>query len=91
MYTRYVLLLLIGVFLDNSRSSFDRLEANKRTKHFKSLILVVENQNKLNSVINFKVNNHLKSEFNRICKESYSNPSKELKVFMLKVVKQGHL
>lgn len=79
------------VFLDKSRNSLDRLESATRIKRFKALCLVLENQHKLDSVINFKVNKHLKAEFDRVCKENHSNLSRELKVFMLKVVKDGHL
>ncbi len=81
----------MGDFLDKSRAPLDRLESNARLKRFKALCVVLDNQHKLDSVINFKVNKHLKAEFDRICKENQSNLSRELKVFMLKVVKQGHL
>ena len=73
--------------MQNSKFNQDNLQSVKR---FKSVTLCLDNQHNLNTVINFKVNNYLKSEFDRICKENHSNLSRELKVFMLNVVKQGH-
>lgn len=74
--------------MDSSKPSSEGVQAVKR---FKTLTLCLENQHKLDSVINFKVNSHLKAEFDRVCKENHSNLSRELKVFMLNVIKQGHL
>jgi len=44
----------------------------------------------LDTVVNFKVNSGLKKEFDRICKQSHSNLSRELKLYMLRVVSQGN-
>jgi hypothetical protein len=50
----------------------------------------VESHN-LDTVINFKVNSLVKSEFEQICKDSHSSVSRELKLFMLDVIKSGKL
>ena len=45
----------------------------------------------LDTVINFKVNSAVKAQFTAICKNSHSTPSRELKLFMLQVIKQGKI
>ncbi len=50
----------------------------------------VESHN-LDTVINFKVNSLVKSEFEQICKDAHSSVSRELKLFMLDVIKSGKL
>lgn len=45
----------------------------------------------LDTTMNFKVNSLLKSEFEQVCKKSHSNPSREIKLFMLRAVRQGRL
>lgn len=45
----------------------------------------------LDTTMNFKVNSLLKEEFNNVCKKSHTNPSREIKIFMLNVVKQGKI
>ena len=45
----------------------------------------------LDDVINFRVSSVLKDEFNKICKDEQSTISRELKRYMLLVIKQGHL
>ena len=45
----------------------------------------------LDTTMNFKVNSLLKEEFNNVCKKSHTNPSREIKLFMLNVVKQGKI
>ena len=45
----------------------------------------------LDTVANFKVNSRVKSEFERICKDSHSSLSRELKLYMLEVIKRGRL
>ena len=47
--------------------------------------------NDLDSRFNFKVNSLLKAEFEKICLASHSNPSRELKLFMLDVVRKGRI
>lgn len=45
----------------------------------------------LDTTMNFKVNSLLKEEFNKVCKKSHTNSSREIKLFMLSVVKQGKI
>lgn len=45
----------------------------------------------LDTTMNFKVNSILKSEFEQVCKKGHSNPSREIKLFMLEVVRRGRL
>ncbi len=61
------------------KSQDDKLERIKKASH------------DLDGVINFRVSNVLKDEFNKICKDDQSTISRELKRYMLLVVKQGHL
>lgn len=45
----------------------------------------------LDTTFNFKVNSLLKSEFEQVCKKTHSNPSREIKLFMLRAIKAGRL
>lgn len=45
----------------------------------------------LDTVINFKVNSVVKSEFDAICKNAHSSVSRELKLYMLDVIKKGKI
>ncbi|OTG85811.1 hypothetical protein [Acinetobacter sp. ANC 3832] len=45
----------------------------------------------LDTTLNFKVNSLLKTEFEKVCKKTHSNPSRELKLFMLRSIKTGRL
>lgn len=45
----------------------------------------------LDTTMNFKVNSLLKAQFEQLCKKSHSNPSREIKLFMLRAFKQGRL
>lgn len=45
----------------------------------------------LDTTINFKVNSLMKEKFETLCKNSHSNTSRELKLFMLKSIKNGRL
>lgn len=45
----------------------------------------------LDTTFNFKVNSSLKSEFEQVCKKTHSNPSREIKLFMLRSVKSGRI
>lgn len=45
----------------------------------------------LDTVINFKVNSVVKSEFDAICKTAHSSVSRELKLYMLDVIKKGKI
>jgi organic hydroperoxide reductase OsmC/OhrA len=45
----------------------------------------------LDTTMNFKVNSLLKAEFEQLCKKSHSNPSREIKLFMLKSIKNNSI
>ena len=50
-----------------------------------------ESFSQLDTTINFKVNNLLKSEFEKLCKKNHSNTSRELKLFMLRSIRANRL
>lgn len=52
---------------------------------------IEENFSKLDTTMNFKVNSSLKSEFEKVCKKSHSNASREIKLFMLRAIRQVRL
>ncbi len=58
----------------------------------KQLVEKVEDSfSDLDTTINFKVNSLLKEKFETLCKNSHSNTSRELKLFMLRAIKNGRL
>lgn len=76
-----------GVLIEQFSEKLRQEALEKRLK-----IEKIENaSNDLDSVINFKVNSLMKEEFERICKKSHSNVSRELKLYMFQVIKQGKL
>ena len=77
-------------------TSFDHLETarllREGAQQRRDLILKVEESfSDLDTTMNFKVNSLLKHEFNKVCKKSHSNFSREIKLFMLNAVKQGKI
>lgn len=52
---------------------------------------ISESFSDLDTTMNFKVNSLLKAEFEQVCKKSHSNPSREIKLFMLRAIRQGRL
>ena len=60
-------------------------------EHRQKLEQVESSFNDLDTRFNFKVNSLLKAEFEKICLASHSNPSRELKLFMLDVVRKGRI
>lgn len=52
---------------------------------------IQESFSDLDTTFNFKVNSLLKSEFEQVCKKTHSNPSREIKLFMLRAVKTGRV
>lgn len=52
---------------------------------------IEESFSDLDTTMNFKVNSSLKAEFDTLCKKKHSNPSREIKFFMLKSIKNGRL
>ena len=64
----------------------------ERVEERRDLLSKVEDSfSDLDTTMNFKVNILLKEEFNNVCKKSHTNPSREIKLFMLNVVKQGKI
>lgn len=64
----------------------------ERVEERRDLLSKVEDSfSDLDTTMNFKVNSLLKEEFNNVCKKSHTNPSREIKLFMLNVVKQGKI
>ena len=77
-------------------TSYDPLETarllREGAQQRRDLILKVEESfSDLDTTMNFKVNSLLKDEFNKVCKKSHSNFSREIKLFMLNAVKQGKI
>ena len=64
------------------------LNCSDRKRNFEEL---QTQSHELDTVINFKVNSAVKAQFTAICKNSHSTPSRELKLFMLQVIKQGKI
>lgn len=86
----------MGMYLTRGRFMSDAYDA------LKSFTLTIEQRrekfeqiegsfNDLDARFNFKVNSLLKAEFEKICLASHSNPSRELKLFMLDVVRKGRI
>ena len=77
-------------------TSYDPLETarliREGAQQRRDLILKVEESfSDSDTTMNFKVNSLLKDEFNKVCKKSHSNFSREIKLFMLNAVKQGKI
>ena len=77
-------------------TSYDPLETarllREGAQQRRDLILKVEESfSDSDTTMNFKVNSLLKDEFNKVCKKSHSNFSREIKLFMLNAVKQGNI
>ena len=79
-----------GRFMSDSYDSFKSFTSTieQRKEKFKQ---IEGSFSDLDARFNFKVNSLLKSEFEKICFASHSNPSRELKLFMLDVVRKGHI
>lgn len=74
-------------------SALETLRLLKRgVEERRELLAKVEDSfSDLDTTMNFKVNSLLKEEFNKVCKKSHTNSSREIKLFMLNVVKQGKI
>ena len=80
----------------NDLADNDALDNLKRMQssvdHKRLLVEEIEQSlSNLDTTINFKVNSLLKSEFDKLCKKSHSNSSREIKLFMLRSVRQGRI
>ena len=70
--------------------ALERLQASIDEK--KLLVDQIEQSlSNLDTTMNFKVNSLLKAEFDKLCKKSHSNSSREIKLFMLRSVRQGRI
>ena len=79
---------ILGVILDIHDSDFEKAVLLAQTK---KLDRIKNASHDLDDVINFRVSSVLKDEFNKICKDDQSTISRELKRYMLSIVKQGSL
>jgi hypothetical protein len=80
----------------NDLSDNDALDNLKRMQasidHKRLLVEEIEQSlSNLDTTMNFKVNSLLKAEFDKLCKKSHSNSSREIKLFMLRSVRQGRI
>lgn len=50
---------------------------------------IEKNFSNLDTTMNFKVNSLLKINFEELCRQNHSNPSREIKLFMLRAIKNG--
>ena len=80
----------------NDLADNDALDNLKRMQssvdHKRLLVEEIEQSlSNLDTTMNFKVNSLLKSEFDKLCKKSHSNSSREIKLFMLRSVRQGRI
>ena len=77
----------LGVPLDFDDLDLEKLESIVQSRKLQQK----KASHDLDDVINFRVSSVLKDEFNKICKDEQSTISRELKRYMLLVIKQGHL
>lgn len=77
----------------NDLSDNDALKRLQASIDAKSLLVdqIEQSLSNLDTTMNFKVNSLLKSEFDKLCKKSHSNSSREIKLFMLRSVRQGRI
>ena len=74
-------------------SDNDALKRMQQSIDDKRLLVdqIEQSLSNLDTTMNFKVNSLLKSEFDKLCKKSHSNSSREIKLFMLRSVRQGRI
>ena len=77
----------------NDLSDNDALKRLQASIDEKKLLAdqIEQSLSNLDTTMNFKVNSLLKSEFDKLCKKSHSNSSREIKLFMLRSVRQGRI
>lgn len=78
----------LGVILDIHDSDFEKAVLLAKAQN---LDRIKKASHDLDDVINFRVSSVLKDEFSKICKDDQSTISRELKRYMLSIVKQGSL
>lgn len=75
---------------DDALDNLKRMQASIDDKRL--LVDEIEQSlSNLDTTMNFKVNSLLKAEFDKLCKKSHSNSSREIKLFMLRSVRQGRI
>lgn len=77
----------------NDLSDNDALKRLQASIDEKALLVaqIEQSLSNLDTTMNFKVNSLLKAEFDKLCKKSHSNSSREIKLFMLRSVRQGRI
>ena len=77
----------------DDNDALDNLKRMQASVDHKRLLVeeIEQSLSNLDTTMNFKVNSLLKSEFDKLCKKSHSNSSREIKLFMLRSVRQGRI
>ena len=77
----------------DDNDALDNLKRMQASIDHKRLLVeeIEQSLSNLDTTMNFKVNSLLKSEFDKLCKKSHSNSSREIKLFMLRSVRQGRI
>jgi hypothetical protein len=68
-----------------------KLVADKLAERKQHIEKIENSFQDLDTTMNFKVNSLLKTEFEQVCKKFHSNPSREIKLFMLKSIKNNSI
>jgi len=77
----------------SDNDALDNLKRMQASIDDKRLLVdqIEQSLSNLDTTMNFKVNSLLKAEFDKLCKKSHSNSSREIKLFMLRSVSQGRI
>lgn len=77
----------------SDNDALDNLKRMQASIDDKRLLVeeIEQSLSNLDTTMNFKVNSLLKAEFDKLCKKSHSNSSREIKLFMLRSVRQGRI
>ena len=77
----------------SDNDALDNLKCMQASIDRKRLLVdeIEQSLSNLDTTMNFKVNSLLKAEFDKLCKKSHSNSSREIKLFMLRSVRQGRI
>lgn len=77
----------------NDLADNDALKRLQASVDYQRLLVeeIEQSLSNLDTTMNFKVNSLLKSEFDKLCKKSHSNSSREIKLFMLRSVRHGRI
>lgn len=77
--------------MDDSFKNHAQIVRERQIERQRRFEQINADSHNLDTVINFKVNSVVKSEFDAICKNAHSSVSRELKLYMLSVIKQGKI